>query len=468
MFIGSMTAPVAHATTNGLTTVYHVYVDEQYIGEINDRLIVDNLIEEKLDKEAGQSINLVIDEEITYIIEKTFNPNNENTQVKNRLKELLTVKAEAYELKIGDEILGYFATEEQINEMITKYQKSYINEEYREDFQLILDNEVSFKEVIDIEDMNKQINESKKLSLDESKLTSVILAEDIQVTDKNISVDEMMTVKEGLTILKKGTLEDKKHTISEGEVLGEIANEYDLSTKQLLKLNPSITEESVLQIGQELNVTEQKPFVDVIVTEEEKVKEKISYKTKVIESDKMYKGEEKVKQKGKDGKKTVHYEIEKTNGKETDRKVLDEKVTKKPTKKVIVKGTKVIPSRGSGELTWPTNGGYISSNYGYRWGRLHKGIDIARSSNRTIKAADHGVVSFAGYKRGYGNKIIINHNNGMRTLYAHLSSINVRVGQTIEKGSQIGVMGSTGNSTGIHLHFEVHQNGGTQNPLRFY
>src|SRR5699024_8191581 len=106
------------------------------------------------------------------------------------------------------------------------------------------------------------------------------------------------------------------------------------------------------------------------------------------------------------------------------------KVVKEPVKKIVRIGTKVIPSRGTGELIWPADGGYISSYVGTRWGRMHKGIDIARPNSRTIMAADNGVVIEAGYSGGYGNKIVINHNNGMKTVYAHLSSIGVHVGQT--------------------------------------
>src|SRR5699024_10251340 len=103
-----------------------------------------------------------------------------------------------------------------------------------------------------------------------------------------------------------------------------------------------------------------------------------------------------------------------------------------------------------------------------RWGRTHKGIDIARPSNRAILAADHGVVTSAGYNSGgYGNKIVINHNNGMKTIYAHLDSISVKSGQKVEKGMEIGVMGSTGRSTGIHLHFEVYKNGKLKNPMSY-
>ena len=124
-----------------------------------------------------------------------------------------------------------------------------------------------------------------------------------------------------------------------------------------------------------------------------------------------------------------------------------------------------MASRGSGSFQWPANGGYISSKMGKRWGSYHRGIDIARPSSRTIKASDNGVVTFAGWQGSYGNKVVITIKMDMKHVYAHLSSINVKVGQTVPQGTKIGVMGSTGRSTGIHLHFEVSKNGSLINPM---
>lgn len=120
-----------------------------------------------------------------------------------------------------------------------------------------------------------------------------------------------------------------------------------------------------------------------------------------------------------------------------------------------------------GYLAWPAVGGYISSYMGPRWGRQHQGIDIARPSNYNILAAADGVVVKAGHTGGFGNRIEIEHSNGLKTLYAHLSEINVSVGQEVSTGSVIGIMGNTGNSTGIHLHFEVRKNGALQNPMDY-
>lgn len=120
-----------------------------------------------------------------------------------------------------------------------------------------------------------------------------------------------------------------------------------------------------------------------------------------------------------------------------------------------------------GYLAWPAVGGYISSYVGPRWGRMHEGIDIARPNNYNILAAADGVVTKAGSAGGLGNRIEIEHSNGLKTIYGHLSSINVSVGQQVTTGTVIGIMGNTGNSTGVHLHFEVYKNGSRQDPMNY-
>jgi len=128
-------------------------------------------------------------------------------------------------------------------------------------------------------------------------------------------------------------------------------------------------------------------------------------------------------------------------------------------------------ANSSATLGWPTDGGYVSSHLGPRWGRMHNGIDIARTNRSTsppIYAAESGTVELATFNEGgYGNMVIINHGDGLKTQYAHMSSLNVKSGESVKRGEQIGVMGATGNSTGIHLHFEVHVNGAVKNPLTF-
>jgi murein DD-endopeptidase MepM/ murein hydrolase activator NlpD len=454
----------AEETTN-VQTVQHVYIDGKHIGLVSDASIVEKVMQVKLElaDKKYEDIDLAIGQNVKLVPELVFNPTYDNASIRSYLERNLTVQAKAVELKIGDEIVGYFDNKQDAEKVIEEYKLQYVDAKTLEQIEAAK----STKEESAGPQNAEAPSQSADLAVGESIILDVTLSKDVSISDTKVDPKKVLTVKDGLKLLEKGTLEEEKHKVKEGEVLGSIASKYDLSLDTLLELNPSIKEDTLLQIGQELNVTDLKPFVDVIVRKEEKKEETIAYETEVKESKELFKGDKKVTQQGSDGEKVVHYAVEIRNGKVANREVLDEKVTKEAVNKVVVKGTKVIPSRGTGNLSWPTSGGYISSHVGYRWGAYHKGLDIAGPSNRTITAADNGTVVAAGYSGSYGNKIEINHNNGMKTVYAHLSSINVSVGQTVQKGQQIGIMGSTGNSTGIHLHFEVYQNGALQNPLNY-
>lgn len=113
--------------------------------------------------------------------------------------------------------------------------------------------------------------------------------------------------------------------------------------------------------------------------------------------------------------------------------------------------------------------GVVTSRFGARWGRSHKGVDIGAPQGTTIYAAASGTVTVSqyGYNGGYGNYVMITHGNGVQTLYGHCTSLLVSVGQYVAQGEPIATVGSTGNSTGNHLHFEVRVNGVAQNPQNY-
>ena len=122
---------------------------------------------------------------------------------------------------------------------------------------------------------------------------------------------------------------------------------------------------------------------------------------------------------------------------------------------------------------WPVTGGWLSSHFGWRAdpfsGRrsLHQGVDIASPMGSPIKAMGTGVVTYAGPKRGYGRLVEINHGNGYATRYAHVSKVLVKVGDRVEKGSPVALVGTSGRSTGPHLHFEVRKHGRSINPAAY-
>ncbi len=124
------------------------------------------------------------------------------------------------------------------------------------------------------------------------------------------------------------------------------------------------------------------------------------------------------------------------------------------------------PPRSSGCYQKPASGAY-TSEYGPRWGRMHAGVDIDGDTGDPIVAAQSGTVTFVGFQGGYGRLTLIKHSDGVTTAYAHQSSANVSKGQTVSRGEFIGRIGTTGNVTGSHLHFETRTSSGTQNPRNY-
>ena len=125
-------------------------------------------------------------------------------------------------------------------------------------------------------------------------------------------------------------------------------------------------------------------------------------------------------------------------------------------------GTPTSPSAAG--LIWPA-AGPVTSPFGMRWGRMHDGIDIGAPMGAPIHAAGSGTVIYAGWMSGYGNLTVIDHGGGLATAYGHQSKLEVSVGDQVTQGQEIGLVGSTGHSTGPHLHFEVRVNGTPVDPM---
>ena len=176
---------------------------------------------------------------------------------------------------------------------------------------------------------------------------------------------------------------------------------------------------------------------------------------KYEDTDSLYKGQTQIKVEGTEGRKLVKAEIVSVNGIVESTDVVSEEVLEEPKEAIVLRGTKERPrTLAYGEFIVPSRGA-ITSRFGQRWSSHHSGIDIAVPRGTSIKAADGGAVIFAGWSGGYGKLIKIDHENGYITYYAHCDTITVKKGQRVARGETIGKVGSTGNATGPHLHFEV-------------
>ena len=178
-------------------------------------------------------------------------------------------------------------------------------------------------------------------------------------------------------------------------------------------------------------------------------------------------GEKSVKVNGVEGTKVKETVIVRHDGEEVSRNE-KETVLKEPVNEVILVGTYSSSIPWEGEEFMNPVSGTLTSKMGWRWGRVHKGIDIGAPMGEPIYASKGGVVIAAGYNQGgYGNMVEIDHGDGILTLYGHMSAIAVETGQEVLAGEMIGLVGSTGRSTGPHLHFEVIIDGTNVDPLEY-
>ena len=252
------------------------------------------------------------------------------------------------------------------------------------------------------------------------------------------------------------------YTVQQGDTPWTVAGSFGISVDELQAQNPQQDFSSSFYVGDVLTISQAMPYLQVKRTLVSTYQETIPYSTEEQEDEDLAFGTTKVVQEGAEGlaevtQQQVFYGDSSTPSETT---IIDRVVLQEPVTKIIAKGKKLangdLASTGSGSLMWPVPGySYVS-----RWmSSYHKGADICAPYGTPIYAADSGVVTTAGYHYSYGNYVIINHGNGYQTLYAHASRLNVHVGQAVSQGDVIAYVGSTGNSTGNHCHFEVYVNG---------
>jgi murein DD-endopeptidase MepM/ murein hydrolase activator NlpD len=313
-----------------------------------------------------------------------------------------------------------------------------------------------------------KLKESALANQGDATIKSVEFLEDVTLESGNVKIGDVQTPAEIVATVQAGKEAIKTHTVAKGESFWTVAKNHGVTVSELQKLNPDVNPDR-LKIGQVLNLTWLEPLINVVVVKEVTVEESIAYATEYKETANLYRGETQVVKKGTNGKKMVTYEVKETSGAVVEKTTLNEIVISEPVSAVVNKGTKAVAlsSRsGDGILNWPMSG-KITSPYGTRSSGFHSGIDIGGKIGRGVYAAAGGKVVLSSWYYAYGNCILIDHGNGMKTRYAHLSAYKVKVGDTVERGQLIGLCGNTGRSTGPHLHFEVIVNGSTKNPINY-
>lgn len=408
--------------------------DLGYVKEQQDVTKVVDIVSMGLTQEYGVDVQIDPKEDFSFekvsIVGKTTDTSDD---VLRKLTYMQDTKVQAYAIYVDGIKAATVDTEDSANEVIAGVRNSYIDTD-------------------DVDNYEK-----------------IYFKQDVTVAEVDTTVGKLMSKKTAASILKNGESR-MKYAVKLGETVESIAETFGISQERFMEINPDLEEEQgSLKVGGVVNVINKAPKVTLMTEKVVKYKKSISYKVKKVKTDDLYEGDTKVKVKGKKGKKKITARVYEENGKEVKRKILKTKVIEEPVTKVVLVGTKTRPATvGSGHLINPCPAGYQSSSFGMRWGRLHRGVDLACGAGNNIYAADGGTVITAGYNGSYGNYVKINHQNGMVTTYAHASQLCVGVGDKVYQGQIIAKVGNTGNSYGAHCHFEVEVNGSLQNPRNYF
>lgn len=302
--------------------------------------------------------------------------------------------------------------------------------------------------------------------LEKRELTDVGFAQQVSTKPLLTSPEKLLDVDSLYALLMGETNASATYQVAQGDSLSAIAKRNDLSLAQLRYANPSLIGQDLIHPGMELSMQPPSGLLTVQFTERVTAEISMPYETETKQSSKLYTTQKQVERKGEEGLSQVVADRRYVAGVLVEETILEETVIKKPVTEVVVKGTKKPESGSSGNSKYmtPVNG-RISSRFGSRWGSTHYGLDYAASTGTPIYASRGGTVTFAGNSASYGKYIKIDHGGGVETRYAHCSALKVSKGDKVKQGDLIALVGSTGRSTGPHLHFEIRVGGEKVNPL---
>ncbi|MGL4571613.1 MAG: peptidoglycan DD-metalloendopeptidase family protein [Clostridium sp.] len=368
----------------------------------------------------------------------------------------LVKSTKAFEVYLGDAVIGYSPDKVEVKEEYKNILDD-LNENLNEE-EKVKEEKLSFKR------LNKEVDSSTYKEFQENVINTVentVTLKSLNIKGKSIGY---VMSEEGVNnVLKKvGDIYAKEAKIDKDSI-------ESINVKGDIKLKDEKVNLSKLSSEEELanTIVSTKGLLDVDLVVRDKRIIDIEPSVKIERSEDLLVGESKVSE-GKKGRKEQNVNVIYRNGKKEDVKVLSEKIIEESSSKVITKGTKNILNSNATVLTSPTRGGAITSAFGERWGKNHNGLDIAGNTGDPVMAALDGKVKNVFYERdGYGNVVILEHEGGIETRYAHMSKTEASIGETVKKGDIVGRIGSTGRSTGPHLHFEVRVNGNPVNPEKY-
>lgn len=387
-------------------------------------------VEQSISDVVGYDYTLE-DSQVSYSTGLTYRSNVGDSQsLKDALNAQLDVVEHGYALYVDGQFVGATQTEGALEELLDQVAAPYRNE----------------------------------------NTVSITFAENVKIMECELPVSSFTNLADVALLLTSTKAGEVTYTVQKGDCWSVIAQDHDMTNKELLALNPGYDIDK-LQIGDVLLISNAVPFLTVIVTQMEYYIADITYDIEYIDDPNMWKGDTAIVSKGVHGTADTSALVTYQGSTEISREIQSQVIITEPVNQVERRGTAERPSWApTGTFRWPTHGS-LTSTFGYRYifggTSFHGGIDIANSTGTNIYAADGGIVTYAGWMSGYGYLVRIDHQNGYTTYYGHNSKLLVSVGDKVHKGQHIAEMGNTGRSTGSHCHFEIRYNGERKNPLNY-
>lgn len=433
LYITLLCVGVGAIAFNGMyTKAYVAYVGGQEVGVVSS--------EEELNDIVGNvetRVASVLGQEYSYDTEITLAPtyvdagtHTNARAVEDALFQDTGAMMDAFAVSVDGQELGYAQTSQELEQMLEQVAQPYLTE---------------------------QTVEHKFL-------------QNVEIFPVELPSNTEFTPDTLLTTLSGNKEEAQYVTVERGDTYNKISERVGITTDELQALNPQV-DGSKLVVGDQLLVKQAVPMLTVETVVTETYEETIQSPVEYVDNANLYEGTTKLKQAGQDGVEQVQARVTLVNGVESAREEVSRTTIQEATTTYMYQGTKEKPSTASkGTFIWPVSGS-VTSEFGYRniFGStsFHSGLDIAASNGASIYAADGGTVTFAGWRGTYGYTVIVTHDNGMVTYYAHCSSLLVNAGDKVFQGQQIARVGMSGRATGYHCHFEVRVGGQSVNPRNY-
>lgn len=423
---------------SGIRMGYGVYVEGERVGSVSSKEVVETAVaqaENKIEQAAQNNYKVdAVEVKVEFVKEES---------VKN---------TETLENEIIKQV-----------DCVSEAAAIYVDGEYI----LAVANENAAKDLIDL------LIDRQKQSLGDEN-AAVTIKNEVKVENELVANEEIKGLEEAVNVLL-GTRETVVQvTAGESDTFWSIAENNGIPVETLIAANPDVVPET-LQPGMVLNLNKPQSLLTFKSEQVIDYVEEVPFGTEEVQDDTTLVGTRTVATPGVAGQTAYKAVLVKENGIEVEKRILEQNVISEPVNEVIKVGSKEPEVKTASVTTTAVSGsgfirpymGTLTSRYGGRSSGFHTGVDWCGTIGDPVVASASGTVTFAGWSGGYGYLVKISHPNGYETYYAHNSSLLVKKGQTVSQGQIIAKLGSTGNSTGPHCHFEIRKNGQTYNPLNF-